>query len=316
MFNRGSVLSAVPEQGTVVHHLLFCLIGADSRRLADSIANCATHTLVFELLATPRLPSSEKHTGSGGSGGKYKLSSNSAKPKDVFSGIEAQLLAGAPKTSRMVDVYCLLSEDDMTMVKIKIKPVETFTDSVSDLRIRDGELRNTCFIYMIDDRKDMKVEVLPVLDSSLAEMRFLYNSLKKRSASNNKLRRVLLTHQPGASDLSSVEGGSGDAEGDGPPTKLAATSVEDPPQVAAFLQKLSMPEIPGSFVRPRRKADFDVGDAAFMAIQRLARELISANSGDTTLAARITASMGLGSMGLGNSATERGGAGHPCCVTQ
>eukprot|EP00405_Crypthecodinium_cohnii_P044465 CAMPEP_0206587636 /NCGR_PEP_ID=MMETSP0325_2-20121206/37772_1 /ASSEMBLY_ACC=CAM_ASM_000347 /TAXON_ID=2866 /ORGANISM="Crypthecodinium cohnii, Strain Seligo" /LENGTH=294 /DNA_ID=CAMNT_0054095695 /DNA_START=226 /DNA_END=1107 /DNA_ORIENTATION=+ len=287
----------VPEQGTITEHLFFCIIGLGAKAVVDGLVHCGRHSSVFDMLHQPQ-PKDE------------------VPPKKKVPEKKGTFASLGPKHEETVrDVYFILDEDEMHIAKVKLKPVESFQDSISDMKLDGQELRNTCFIFILDERLDLKVEVIPILETSLVEMRFLYNAAKKRSA-NSRIRRLLLTHQsaPAVNNGSSnsnaqvtVSSFKSDIDNEksiqsdtphlpGDISLDLSTSAEslECEEVKKFLAKLTTSEMHGNLTQPRRKVNLDDPDSVFSTIQRLTRELLSLNT-DAARSSRLTATFQRGS---------------------
>mmetsp|Transcript_104834 Transcript_104834/g.262594 ORF Transcript_104834/g.262594 Transcript_104834/m.262594 type:complete len:300 (-) Transcript_104834:140-1039(-) len=270
MAKMNARLSEVPEGATIRCHLTFALIGPDADEVAKRVSECNAHTDVEEVAAYCKLQEAP------GRQSKYAWSDSAEVSDDVG---DASLMKAddgrSPrerdhKTIGLRTIYCMLDEDEIAKVRLKI--VASFKDSLNDKNITEGDPRNTCFIYLMDPRRDLGEDVLPVLNQAFAEMNFL--SAKTRTAANG-LRAKLLIHEDGPresveSDLLASQASTWASQ--------SSTDVEEAPELGDFASKLCEFVKVGCPRRLRKKVNFDSGDAVYGALQRHAREMFKANT--------------------------------------
>jgi len=249
-------LSHVPEGASVRCRFSFVLVGPQAKAAANRAMQCALHEEVRELIA---IVGSKKET----------REEKSAKTRSMF---------------------VILDEDDASIAVITLRVIESFHDSLASMQIGPGELRNVCFLYLVDPRLNVGEEVIPVLKQGFAEMNFMYQSAKGK-ASGTKVRTQILTHRGPAAALRTPSKTPA-----GHPSALAAkdpllvqgdasflgevASDDDPddvPELRPFCEMLNQVAMASHSKDRRCKVNVDDGDALYAQFQRLARDMFAAN---------------------------------------
>lgn len=281
-------LSEVPEGATLLARFSFALVGPGAAAFAEQAVQSTLHCEVSEVVSICNVaekPNSEAKQAWEG----REEEEEDARPKSSQSlrgGLapsqlaEAQVAAERAKRLQNLCIYCMLDEDELQIAKVRLKVVENFKDSLHDIQVMDGELKNICFFFLMDPRKDVGSDVLPILNQAFAEMNYMFKSAK-RKAPSCKLRGLLLSHaaglQVGSEDFFLASSAPADVDYDPP------DAPGDAEEIAPFVQKLHEVAKAGGSRKPHRKVDFDSGDAIFQALQRVAREMYKANASKRAL---------------------------------
>jgi hypothetical protein len=249
-------------------------------------------------------------------------------------------------------VYLMLDEDEQHLAMVKLKTVEGFGDSLTSLQLGAGGIRTTWFVFIIDQRRDVCGEAMPILSQAFAEIQFMVNSMRPK-VSPGKLRVLLLTHQVSSpvqkmcwtsttSSTGNRSEGSSHSGGDSP-RNTHGTNGPSPTQHHSSAESQhtdgfsgvhpgepkgrksvmdAFPEEAKLFIdrldkfakckNHHRSADLDNGDSLVTCIQRLARETYR---GDQGVLGNFAHSLTTG-LGVTRTWSSEKTAMSRCCVMQ
>jgi hypothetical protein len=153
-------------------------------------------------------------------------------------------------------MFAILDETQMQVARIRLAFVEGFNDQMLPFADADA-LLNSCFLFLIDRRLEIDKDVMPVLRQGIAEMRYMYAAVVKKSinAKATALRAMLVTHK-------------GEAAGDVDLAKGVETIVKQfEKEVADFSRGSGLECL-------RREVDFTNSESLFMCMQAVAKDVV------------------------------------------